>query len=33
LLYVLTMANTHVLLDYPLLTIPPLEEFEQLARR
>ena len=30
--YVLAMANLHVLLDYPLLTIPAPERFDALAR-
>jgi len=30
--YVLAMSNLHVLLDYPLLPLPPPERFEALAR-
>jgi len=30
--YVLAMVNTHVILGYPLLGIPPLERFEALCR-
>ena len=30
--YVLTMANAHVLLDYPLLPIPEIASFEELTQ-
>ncbi|MGE0881754.1 MAG: patatin-like phospholipase family protein [Acidimicrobiia bacterium] len=30
--YVLTMVNTHILLDYPLLPIPDVADFERLLR-
>ena len=30
--YVLAMANLHVILDYPLLDIPPAEQFEEFVR-
>jgi predicted acylesterase/phospholipase RssA len=29
--YILTMINLHVILDYPLLPLPPIKEFEALA--